>query len=1187
MMSPYTLSFAVSLLLMSLPGVAYTQGSEWQTLFDGTSLNGWCSNENPSSFQLKDGVLVVKGDRSHLFYEGDGETSFQNFILEAEVMTKKGANSGLFFHTAYQESGWPGVGYEIQVNNSHTDPIRTGSIYGVVKVPDPPAKDDKWFKLWIAVRRNNIAVKVDGKTLVNWMESRDVTGTRRLSRGTFAIQAHDPKSEVHYKSLKVRRLPDTHSAISRADRQLLKPEGPWYERMDCGPFLSTSIGVGRKNKMLKGLAIPLGDTEELTFAFDTELLRSSAWSGFLKMTGVTYDGSHGGHPRREGRTIFSTSQVPGWAMDGKFTDPRETPHGPLPKTWGRYRGLKLVGERVFLQYDVGGVPVTESPTFVQLGDSPAIVRTLEVAGRTSDMLLSLGEGRFVKSLSDNAVLVGPEPRLPAHLATGDRINAVADRSTSGWKALTMGPPVKGDLLERRKDQDAAVFFVDGWAKAHSKAGVEKGRLPRLMDGECAQNHDDVERCSWFDDKSARLMVRLGEATDLKRVNIYSWHKSNRAPLVFTMWGHEDARAGGMEENLGEAGWKPIGSVDTRSFGEGGQHGVCIENPGGKLGHYARLLLVTQSTNGSEGAFFTEVDVFSTEDDVPALKTPAHPIEVAQQSTLAVQGGDGVKIEVQDAPGDQQRAVLRIPAGEGAQRLRLLAIGRTLSLKDIADLPALGLHGFLKDMEGGGSYLWPETITVEAKIDSRGKGPYAVDDIPVPFENPYESYMRIGAFDFFSDGDRAALCTWNGDVWVVSGLNAMKAITWKRYATGLFETLGLKIVDDCVYVNGKDQITKLIDTDGNGEADSYECFNNDVKITDNFHEFTFDLQTDSDGNFYFSKAAPVLPGGRGFDPIVESHGTVMKLTRDGQHLSVYSRGMRAPNGIGVGPDGQITCGDNEGTWVPHCKLHWLKEGSFQGVIDVAQTPEKPKSFNPPLCWFPMEVDNSGGGQTWVTSDRWGPFTGDLLHLSYGQSSIYKVMVQDLGDLVQGAVVRIPVRLASSAMRGRFHPKDGQLWVSGLKGWQTNAAKLAGFQRIRRTNEPVRLPTGFEVLNDGIRLTFTCELDPELAEDPESYAYSHWNYVWSPQYGSPEVSVDKPNPEVLSKAQKAELHRHKVHDKVAVTEAKLEPGGRSVRLKIPGLKVAMQIRIKVDLESADGKEMRHDIYGTVNRIPGSGR
>jgi len=180
------------------------------SLFDGQTLAGWRVNENPTSWSVKDGAIICKGPRSHLFYVGGDPAKpeqFKNFHFKAEVLTKPVANSGLFIHTAFQPDGWPAPGYEVQVNNSQQDPVRTGSLYNVVKNFAPPAKDDTWFTMEVVVNGKAVVVAVDGRVLYEFVEPDGVTGTRKLSQGTFALQAHDPGSEVHYRNLRVKRLP--------------------------------------------------------------------------------------------------------------------------------------------------------------------------------------------------------------------------------------------------------------------------------------------------------------------------------------------------------------------------------------------------------------------------------------------------------------------------------------------------------------------------------------------------------------------------------------------------------------------------------------------------------------------------------------------------------------------------------------------------------------------------------------------------------------------------------------------------------------------------------------------------------------------------------------------------------------------------------------------------------------------
>lgn len=206
--SKYLFSFSAAVLMLvtlsSLQEKADKKG--WIKLFDGKSLDGWKAGENSGTFTVEDGCIAVFGPRAHLFYDGPVEDhKFKNFEYKAKVMTKQGANSGMYIHTEFQEEGWPQKGYEIQVNNSHTDWRRTGSVYGIQDVKEPPAKDDKWFTQHIIVNGNKITVKVDGKVINEYTVPAE---GGKLSSGTFALQGHDPKSRVYYKDIMVKVLPD-------------------------------------------------------------------------------------------------------------------------------------------------------------------------------------------------------------------------------------------------------------------------------------------------------------------------------------------------------------------------------------------------------------------------------------------------------------------------------------------------------------------------------------------------------------------------------------------------------------------------------------------------------------------------------------------------------------------------------------------------------------------------------------------------------------------------------------------------------------------------------------------------------------------------------------------------------------------------------------------------------------------
>lgn len=203
--------FLLSFTLLSLNLSA--QNGDWIELFNGKNMDGWKISDNPASFNVEDGVIKVDGPRAHAFYNGEvGNHDFKNFELIVEVKTMPKANSGIFFHTIFQETGWPNKGYEVQVNQSHSDWRKTGSLYSFNDVKEVYVQDGEWYTEHIIVKGDQVTVKINGKTVMEYDESEDKNrpanaGEKKIDRGTFALQAHDPESVIYYKSVKVKILP--------------------------------------------------------------------------------------------------------------------------------------------------------------------------------------------------------------------------------------------------------------------------------------------------------------------------------------------------------------------------------------------------------------------------------------------------------------------------------------------------------------------------------------------------------------------------------------------------------------------------------------------------------------------------------------------------------------------------------------------------------------------------------------------------------------------------------------------------------------------------------------------------------------------------------------------------------------------------------------------------------------------
>src|SRR6267378_288228 len=193
-------ALAIALMLSAKLTIA-DEGKEegFTTIFDGKSLDGWKVGDHADTFKLKNGEIVANGPVAHLFYVGDPKP-FKNFELRVDVMTEPNSNGGIYFHTKYQEKSWPKYGFEAQVNNSHSDWKRTGSLYDVVNVKETYVNDNESYTETIIVKDKNVKIKINDKTVVDYDEPADQKAgeqfTRKLDEGTFALQGHDPKSVI-------------------------------------------------------------------------------------------------------------------------------------------------------------------------------------------------------------------------------------------------------------------------------------------------------------------------------------------------------------------------------------------------------------------------------------------------------------------------------------------------------------------------------------------------------------------------------------------------------------------------------------------------------------------------------------------------------------------------------------------------------------------------------------------------------------------------------------------------------------------------------------------------------------------------------------------------------------------------------------------------------------------------------
>jgi putative heme-binding domain-containing protein len=447
---------------------------------------------------------------------------------------------------------------------------------------------------------------------------------------------------------------------------------------------------------------------------------------------------------------------------------------------------------------------------------------------------------------------------------------------------------------------------------------------------------------------------------------------------------------------------------------------------------------------------------------------------------------------------------------------------------------------------GGKPQWPQAI---ATTGSLGAGrPYAIDTIAPPFKNPWKALMYFGGHDFFADGS-AAICTMQGDVWRVEGLDdTLRNVRWRRIASGLHHALGLVIADQSVFVLGRDQITRLVDLNGDGETDFYECFSNAYTTSPAGHDFICGLERDAAGNFYTAS------GNQG----------LVRISPDGKRAEVLATGMRNPDGLSIAPSGKLTVPCSEGDWTPASM-----------ICEVSPTANETPHFGYgglrggrppalPLAYLPRGLDNSSGGQVYISSEKWGPLQGQWVHLSFGTASHFLLLRDEVAGQAQGAIVPLVGDFRSGVHRGRFHPKDGQLYVSGMSGWGAYAVEDGCFQRVRYTGATVQLPRRFHVHRNGVLVEFTQSLDRGFVEKAEHHFAQCWNYRFSSGYGSREYSPSH--------------YGLPGHDGVPIASTLLLPDGRSLFLEMPDLQPVNQLHLNIGI----AKDRRCDLYLTVHKL-----
>ncbi|MCA9057314.1 MAG: c-type cytochrome, partial [Planctomycetaceae bacterium] len=800
---------------------------------------------------------------------------------------------------------------------------------------------------------------------------------------------------------------------------------------DYGPVLGSQLGTDVNN----GLTFRLPN--DITVCYDLHRMRiAAAWQGGFLNLSETH------HYRQRGEQMPQIDGLPlpgldewQWEMGGTFQLPADAkpPRGPVRSDWFEYHGHYLHDDRAILSYTVNGRQLLETIAVLPDAERAALVHTLHVGASINPLRVSVGR---MRSNGGPSGLLSLRP-------SADRQTEVTPFSAGQHSGIAV---VTGDSLDRQ------VPMANANRPRHVIAGDEArtldlgtpGRtiLVRFKASDGTLVASTPAEGVWKPDgkslflRGGRLVYDIGWVGAMtSRTNVADdqWHVAALVvePKETRLYvdGRLEARRDEFRRDAVDAFVMKVGATAT--------------NFGGDLsGDVAWLSIHDRSFTGGQ---IEELGDAAVPPDEPALLswTPSADDSRAVPDHPAVDGDQfrwgmlSAGIVSGDAEGcswssdKDGRLILTIPASEEPRKLRIVRstlkntteltlFRQRLAAESRAPVPDL------TELTHGGPARWPQRLMVTGRNGTAVNG-YALDTIPVPFENPWNAWVRTSALDFFPDG-RCVVTTHGGDVYLVSGLDRdLRQVTWKRFCAGLFEPFGVRVVDGLIYVTCRDGLKRLHDYDGNDEADFVEAFWADDDVSSSFHAYNFDLQTDSLGNFYFAKAGQYTQHHR--------PGTIMRVPPEGHRADVVAWGLRTPNGMGRLPDDRFTVSDNQGPWMPAGKISVIRPGSFLGNMPINAEQEAwlkerhggtlPETFDEPIVWTPQELDNSCGGQLWVDDDRFGPLSGRLIHSSYGKGWLYTMSLQEVGDQMQGAIIALPHQWDAGVMRMRVNPADGQL------------------------------------------------------------------------------------------------------------------------------------------------------------------
>ncbi len=855
------------------------------------------------------------------------------------------------------------------------------------------------------------------------------------------------------------------------------------------------------------------------------------WAGTVNFDGAVYTTAHGPQPQAEGDAYLVSKLSNPWRLmiEGKEVTPQV-----------QFRGHTYEGSAAYLKYELitpSGevITVTEQPEYIKdQHDKPGLERIFSLSGTPKDV----------------------EVILLVHLAS---IMSEADLLTSGKLAITEKHEsvipgthlleLQGRLtLNPSGETDLTVYFhpeptIPTSAEASEEAGPKGFQLIDRSD--CKTCHNEQVKT-----------VGPAYIDIAKRYKFTSFNVSKLALKVMNggsgvwgavaMTGHPDLQRSDAEEMVsyimgldGETLQKssistktyPLITEDTPTNGKG--LAISIYQSSTSLAgipdpsedptpNYSGVVpAVHAMTEGDFGSFAEQFYVrFKGYIDIPRTTNYVFRLVSDDGSVLRIDGKEVIDHSGFHGPSPKDSELI-LSEGKHAISIDFMqgGGGAAISLQwapyGADEFSVVSPNLFSYEEQDLKEYI-PYAPPVTAKNFPGDSA--ALESVHPSFEvstiRPESFQPKVGGLDFMDDGS-LVVSTWDpdGSVYLLQNIQAETTdrIKVKRIAKGLAEPLGLKVVDDNIYVLQKQELTQLIDHDGDDIIDEYRTLCNGWQASANFHEFAFGLVY-QDGYFYCTLATAINPGGASTQPQIQDRGRAIRISKETGAFEFIAQGLRTPNGIGIGPDNEIFIADNQGDWLPSSKILHLKEGAFYGSRSVDFPGTASLTEMQPVVWLPQdEIGNSPSQPAYLNV---GPYQGQMIHGEVTHGGIKRTFVEKVAGQYQGCLFRFTQGLEGGVNRLTWGPDDA-LYIGevGNPGnWGHYGKFKYGLQRMAYNGNSTFEMLAVRAKATGMEIEFTEPLQAGQGENASDYLVQQWWYEPTINYGGPKKDLE--NLEILS-------------------------------------------------------------------------